>query len=239
MARHGSFLPDQNPFLRDVALWRAWKDGLSVVQIKACWLKELVEIAPVAIYPGWSLVGEHLPGLQFGFQSKKTSRKASRYLRKLGLPATVVREVRDCVCRWLNGFPLYAVGELDLEKSRGGGGWGQGRDQKGVTAMLNSLARLPHHRAAGASAAIIDLDPKFLHGLEGLERLVALLQASVRMGVGQLQLNVVTAERLRQAQQDPEHHGNIAVRVAGYSQMFKLIDKPMQNHIIARTKHQS
>ena len=29
----------------------------------------------------------------------------------------------------------------------------QGRDTCGVTAMINSLARLPHNRAAGASAA--------------------------------------------------------------------------------------
>jgi pyruvate-formate lyase len=27
------------------------------------------------------------------------------------------------------------------------------------------------------------------------------------------------------------------VRVAGYSQMFRLLDKPLQEHVIARTKH--
>ena len=36
---------------------------------------------------------------------------------------------------------------------------------------------------------------------------------------------------------DPERYGNIAVRVAGYSQMFKLVNKELQDHIIARTKH--
>ena len=40
-----------------------------------------------------------------------------------------------------------------------------------------------------------------------------------------------------QAQQNPARYGNIAVRVAGYSQMFKLINKDLQEHIIARTKH--
>ena len=34
-----------------------------------------------------------------------------------------------------------------------------------------------------------------------------------------------------------ERYGNIPVRVAGYSQMFKLIDRELQDHIIARTKH--
>jgi len=57
------------------------------------------------------------------------------------------------------------------------------------------------------------------------------------MGVGQTQWNVTTAERLIQAQQDPERYGNIAVRVAGYSQIFKLVPRDLQDHIIACTKH--
>ncbi len=113
----------------------------------------------------------------------------------------------------------------------------QGRDVNGVTAMLNSLSRLPHNRAAGASAAIIEIDPVLLQGPEGIERLMQLTQTAVAMGIGQFQWNVTTVERLKQAQEDPERYGNIAVRVAGYSQMFKLIDKELQDHIIARTKH--
>ena len=57
------------------------------------------------------------------------------------------------------------------------------------------------------------------------------------MGVGQLQFNVTTRERLALAQTDPERYGNIPVRVAGYSQMFKLLTKDLQDHVIARTKH--
>ena len=115
----------------------------------------------------------------------------------------------------------------------------QGRDEQGVTAMLNSLARLPHHRAAGASAAIIDLDPKLVAGEAGRQRLVALIRTAVLMGIGQLQWNVVTEERLRQAQRDPERYGNTPVRVAGFSQMFKLVNPELQEHLIARTKHKN
>ncbi len=113
----------------------------------------------------------------------------------------------------------------------------QGRDEKGVTALLNTLMRLPHSRAAGGSAAIIDLDPKLVSGPGGIDRLSQMIRAAIKMGVGQMQFNVVTAERLRQAQKDPEKYGNIPVRVAGYSQMFKLLDRDLQNHVIARTKH--
>ena len=115
----------------------------------------------------------------------------------------------------------------------------QGRDEKGATAMLRSLAKLPHRRAAGASAAILDLDPKCLAGADGVERLARLLEAAIKIGVGQLQVNVVTADRLRQARQDPERFGNLPVRVAGYSQMFRLLSPELQDHVIARTKHTS
>ncbi len=115
----------------------------------------------------------------------------------------------------------------------------QGRDASGVTALLHTLARMPHSRAAGASAAIVELDPAVVAPPGGSDRLAELIRAAMEMGVGQLQWNVTTVERLRQAQADPEHYGNIAVRVAGYSQMFRLLDRELQEHIIARTKHRS
>ena len=113
----------------------------------------------------------------------------------------------------------------------------QGRDESGVTALLNSLARMPHDRAAGASAAIIELDPDVVAGDTGVLRLTQLIRGAIDMGVGQMQWNVTSIERLKQAQADPERYGNIPVRVAGYSQMFKLLNRELQDHIIARTKH--
>jgi formate C-acetyltransferase len=113
----------------------------------------------------------------------------------------------------------------------------QGRDERGVSAMLHSLARMPHDWAAGATAAILEVDPALVEGEAGVERMAQIIEGAIAMGVGQLQWNVVTVERLLQAQRNPERYGNIAVRVAGYSQMFKLVNKELQDHIIARTKH--
>ena len=52
-----------------------------------------------------------------------------------------------------------------------------------------------------------------------------------------MQFNVVTVEKLRQAQKDTERFGDIPVRVAGFSQKFKLLASDLQEHIIARTRH--
>ncbi len=112
----------------------------------------------------------------------------------------------------------------------------QGRDERGLTAVLNSLARMPHHLAAGSSSAIIEIDPVLFEPTH-LDRVVDIVATAVERGVGQLQFNVVSAETLRRAQAEPDKYRNLCVRVSGFSQRFGMLDRQMQDHIIARTKH--
>ena len=60
MRRGGSFADNVNPFLRDVALWRAAQADRSRVQVRAAMLHELVKMAPITIRPRWTLAGEEL-----------------------------------------------------------------------------------------------------------------------------------------------------------------------------------
>jgi len=114
----------------------------------------------------------------------------------------------------------------------------QGRDHRGLSALINSLAKLPQRMAAGSTSAIVEAEPVLFAG-ENLEHLVTLLQTAIKKGVGQLQFNVVSAETLRKAQAEPDKYRNLAVRVSGFSQRFCLLSKEIQDHIIARTKHAS
>lgn len=112
----------------------------------------------------------------------------------------------------------------------------QGRDREGLTAVLQSLARIPHHLAAASSSAILEVDPVLCEG-PNRRVFVDLIVAAINQGVGQLQFNVVNADTLRAAQDEPDRYANLCVRVSGFSQRFCLLDREMQNHIIARTKH--
>jgi formate C-acetyltransferase len=112
----------------------------------------------------------------------------------------------------------------------------QGRDQRGLSALIHSLAKLPQHMAAGSTSAIVEAEPVLFAG-ENLDHLVTLLQTAIQEGVGQLQFNVVSEETLRRAQAEPDKYRNLAVRVSGFSQRFCLLSQEIQDHIIARTKH--
>lgn len=112
----------------------------------------------------------------------------------------------------------------------------QGRDKEGITALLHSLAKIPHHLAAASSSAILDIDPSLLSSI-GKTAFANLITTAIEMGVGQMQFNVVDVKTLRAAQNNPERYRNLSVRVSGFSQQFCLLDPEMQEHIIARTKH--
>lgn len=112
----------------------------------------------------------------------------------------------------------------------------QGRDKEGLSALLNSIAKLPQARTPGTTSAIVEVDPK-LFSHENLPMLTDLLMGAAERGLGNVQFNTVNVETLIDAQQHPEKHQNLAVRVSGFSQKFNLLSRELQDHIIARTKH--
>jgi formate C-acetyltransferase len=51
-----------------------------------------------------------------------------------------------------------------------------------------------------------------------------------------VQFNIVSADVLRNAQEKPEEHRGLVVRVAGYSAFFNEIHRDVRDSIIARTE---
>jgi formate C-acetyltransferase len=110
----------------------------------------------------------------------------------------------------------------------------QGADRKGPTAVVKSAAKMDQLRTGGTL-----LNMKFLPGLlgdeEGIAKLGHLVRTYFRMDGHHLQFNVVDTETLRHAQQHPELHRDLIVRVAGYSDYFCDLGRELQDEIIART----
>ena len=52
-----------------------------------------------------------------------------------------------------------------------------------------------------------------------------------------VQINCVSADTLKAAQDNPSEYKDLMVRVAGYSALFTPLDKALQDDIIERTEH--
>jgi formate C-acetyltransferase len=113
----------------------------------------------------------------------------------------------------------------------------QGADRKGPTAVLKSAGKMDHVRTGG-TLLNQKFTPHLLDNEKGIENLAHLVRSYFTLGGHHIQFNVVNAETLREAQVDPEHHRDLIVRVAGYSDYFCDLSKALQDEIIARTEHQ-
>jgi len=111
----------------------------------------------------------------------------------------------------------------------------QGMDTNGPTAVLRSMARLDHARCCG-TLLNMKFHPSALSGEEGLHKFAHLIRTYFKLGGHHTQFNVVSAETLRAAQEHPEEHRNVIVRVAGYSDYFVRLSRDLQDEIISRTE---
>jgi len=111
----------------------------------------------------------------------------------------------------------------------------QGRDVRGPTSLINSVTRLNTGKLIGGCAFNMKISPDLVRSAEGRRNFKALLQTHVRKGGLQIQFNMIDQETLRKAQEDPDQHRDIIVRVAGYSERFTSLDRKLQDEIIQRT----
>ncbi|UCC40606.1 MAG: glycyl radical protein [Candidatus Aminicenantes bacterium] len=114
----------------------------------------------------------------------------------------------------------------------------QGADRKGPTAVIKSAAKMDHVKTGG-TLLNQKFTPHLLADEEGIDKLAHLIRSYFKLDGHHIQINVVSADLLRDAQKNPERHRDLIVRVAGYSDYFVDISKDLQEEIIRRTEHQS
>jgi formate C-acetyltransferase len=125
-----------------------------------------------------------------------------------------------------------------------------GADTRGPTANVNSVGKvLGGHAPDGDWGDFVNLLPNggshtmtFSHALlrdpEQQAKFKAFLRGYVENGGTALQVNMVDAAMLRDAQEHPEDYRHLLVRVTGYNAYFTSIGKELQDEIIARETHQ-
>jgi formate C-acetyltransferase len=126
-----------------------------------------------------------------------------------------------------------------------------GADLNGPTANVNSVGKALGGKAAdglgdwegylnslpNGGSHTMTFNPSILRDPEHREKFKAFLKGYVENGGSAVQVNMIDAETLRDAQKHPENYRHLLVRVTGYNAYFTTIGRELQNEIIARESH--
>ena len=113
----------------------------------------------------------------------------------------------------------------------------QGFDSSGPTAALNSVTCFDHKKYTNGILLNMKFHPTALSNDSGVEKLIDVMKTYFfDMGGMEMQMNIVSADTLRNAQEHPENYKDLVVRVAGFSAYFVEVYKDSQNDLIRRTE---
>jgi formate C-acetyltransferase len=126
-----------------------------------------------------------------------------------------------------------------------------GADINGPTANVNSVGKVLGGKAVdgkgdwagylnvlpNGGSHTMTFNPSILRDPEHREKFKAFLKGYIENGGSALQVNLIDAGLLRDAQQHPENYRHLLVRVTGYNAYFTSIGRELQNEIIARESH--
>jgi len=112
-----------------------------------------------------------------------------------------------------------------------------GTDRIGPTAVLRSVSRIDFTKFPNGTALDLRIDPECVKTEDGREAFAGFLRAFVDLGVMQMQITMVDTETLLDAQDHPERHPDLMVKVAGYTARFVDLAPLEQGEIINRSLH--
>ena len=109
-------------------------------------------------------------------------------------------------------------------------------DKNGVYAVFESATCYDHSRNQNAQMNV-KIHPSAVKGANGTRKLLDVIRAYMRKGGFHVQFNITSSKTLRSAQAKPEDYRDLMVRVAGFTQYWCEIGKPIQDEVIYRTEY--
>ena len=109
----------------------------------------------------------------------------------------------------------------------------KGADVNGPTAVIKSCAKMDH-LSTGGTLLNQKFTPSVVAGENGLEQMAHLVRSYFNLDGHHIQFNVIDRQTLINAQKHPDEYRDLIVRVAGYSDHFRNLDKALQDEIIER-----
>jgi len=107
---------------------------------------------------------------------------------------------------------------------------------KGFPALVLSTAQLDQSRALGGVTFNVRFGANVLAEDKGIRGLKGLMEGAFDVGAYQIQVNLASTEVMRAAQESPDEHSDLLVRIGGYLVPFTLLPRNAQDEVIARTE---
>ena len=112
----------------------------------------------------------------------------------------------------------------------------QGFDKGGPLTTINSILTFDQTKYSNGTLCNMKFHPTALNREDGWKKLRDVMSTYFEGGGMELQLNIVSADTLKDAQQHPENYKDLVVRVAGFSAYFVEVFKDSQADLIRRTE---
>jgi len=112
----------------------------------------------------------------------------------------------------------------------------QGRNIKGLTATLNSVAHLDQIKLTNGSILNVRVSPGAVKDNASMIKFTRMIRSFFEDGGNLVQFNFTDNATLRAAQKEPEKYKDLLVRVATYSSYFVEISPQLQENIIQRNE---
>jgi formate C-acetyltransferase len=128
-----------------------------------------------------------------------------------------------------------------------------GADINGPTANVNSVGKAMggkdpqgpgdykgyYNCLPNGASHTITINPSLLKNPEHRAKFKSFLRGYVENGGSALQINILDADMLNDAQKRPEDYRSLLVRITGYNAYFTSIGRELQDEVIARLSHES
>ncbi len=109
-----------------------------------------------------------------------------------------------------------------------------GRDMHGIPGAILSYSKMPHDHLSVGSPLDLRIGRRLVEGDAGTDRMAALIHSFVDTGGSIMTLTVADTEELRAAQQEPNRHRSLRVRMGGWCAYFTMLSHQQQDHHIRR-----
>ena len=113
----------------------------------------------------------------------------------------------------------------------------EGQDKNGVTDLIHTVTKIDFTQVPNGTALDLMLHTSAVQGEEGLTAMLGLLKVFLLQGGIGIQINVLSPDVLKKAQQNPEHYRTLQIRLCGWNVYFVNLSRLEQDEFIRRAEH--